>query len=363
MGYQEPRSAAPQLTFTRFADIPQHPRKDWLVRGMLGEGEMTVAFGPPGCGKSALAGDLAAHIACGRPWFGREVSSGGVLYIAAERAALVHRRLRAFSLHHQVADMPLAVISGALDLRTNRTQAREILSYAYTLREEAGSLRLIVVDTVSRALAGGDENGPKDMGALVGALGWLQEMTGAHILAVHHIPADGTQRLRGHGSLLGAADITLNIERASGGRTATIEKSNDLAEDVRLFFDLESVTISSDSETGEGTTAPVVVPMESGPSRSVKTAGRLSPAHKIALGALQEAVVEQGQQHIREDHIPDGVLVVSETVWRGFAYKRGLSEGGDEAQRKAFLRAKQVLLSNGYVAAWGDFVWLLREAA
>src|SRR5215471_8152978 len=55
---------------------------------------------------------------------------------------------------------------------------------------------LIVIDTISRALAGGDENSPKDMGAIVAATSRLQE-TQAHILWVHHMPQDGAERLRG----------------------------------------------------------------------------------------------------------------------------------------------------------------------
>lgn len=84
------------LTFVAFADVEEHPRKDWLVRDFLGAGEMSAIYGMPGTAKSALAGDLGAHVAAGLPWFGRQVSQGAVLYIAAERAALVNRRMAAW---------------------------------------------------------------------------------------------------------------------------------------------------------------------------------------------------------------------------------------------------------------------------
>jgi putative DNA primase/helicase len=60
---------------------------------------MSAKYGMPGTAKSALAGDLGAHAASGHPWFGRPVSQGAVLYIAAERAALVKRRKAAWRLH------------------------------------------------------------------------------------------------------------------------------------------------------------------------------------------------------------------------------------------------------------------------
>jgi AAA domain-containing protein len=66
-----------QLSFTLYRDIELEPRKLWLVYDYLGAGELSCIFGPPGSGKSVLAGDLAAHVAAGRFWFGRRVQQGG----------------------------------------------------------------------------------------------------------------------------------------------------------------------------------------------------------------------------------------------------------------------------------------------
>src|SRR6185369_9187567 len=97
-------------------------------------------------------------------------------------------------------------------------------------------IRLVIVDTLSRALAGGDENSPRDMGALVQNLVCIQEETGAHVHIVHHIPADGTQRLRGHGVVLAAMDTTISIEKVGAIRTATVVKVNDGPEDEEVTF-------------------------------------------------------------------------------------------------------------------------------
>ena len=119
-----------------------------------------------------------------------------------------------------------------------------------------------MVDTVSRALAGGDENSPKDMGSLVGNLAHIQEQTGAHVSCLHHIPADGTQRLRGHGALLGACDTTVKLESINDCRTATLDKVNDGPDGERVTFKLESVELHHDPETDTMTTAPVVIAAE-----------------------------------------------------------------------------------------------------
>ena len=125
---------------------------------------------------------------------------------------------------------------------------------------------LVIIDTISRALAGGDENSSKDMGAIVTTTARLQEATSAHVQWVHHVPIDGGERLRGHGALLGALDTTIIVEKlASGTRTATVIKANDSEEGERIAFTLESV------EIGPETTAPVVVPAD---TQAATPAGR-----------------------------------------------------------------------------------------
>jgi hypothetical protein len=89
---------------TRFAEIDPSPRKTWLVDRLLGAGELSAVFGAPGSGKSVLVSDMACHIAGGRTWLMRTVAPGAVLYVAAERAALVKRRMAAWRIYHGVGD-------------------------------------------------------------------------------------------------------------------------------------------------------------------------------------------------------------------------------------------------------------------
>src|SRR5262249_35497694 len=100
------------LKWTTYSQIDAAPRKDWLVRDLLGAGELSAWYGAPGCGKSALMNDLAGHVAANRPWFGRAVSGGPVLYIAAERPAGGGRGFSAFSPPHRVAGFCLTIGPG-----------------------------------------------------------------------------------------------------------------------------------------------------------------------------------------------------------------------------------------------------------
>jgi RecA-family ATPase len=243
--------------FTLYHDLEAISTKTWLVKNLLGDKEASAFYGAPGSGKSALVEDMGLHIAGGLPWHGRDVKQGAVCYVALERRMLVERRAIAFRERHQIPDLPFAIIGSVLDFRAPQTADAIDAIVKLVKNATTQEVVLIIIDTISRALAGGDENSSKDMGAIVATTARLQEATKAHIQWVHHVPIDGGERLRGHGALLGALDTTINVEKlASGTRTATVIKANDSEEGERISFTLESV------EIGPETTAPVVVPAE-----------------------------------------------------------------------------------------------------
>ncbi len=356
-----PKKLTRGLAFKVFADIELSPRKSWLVAGMFGAGEMSCIYAGPGSGKSILATDMAAHVAAGWEWFSRRVQRSAVLYVAAERARLVERRLAAFRTYHKVDVLPLAVVSGCVDLRSSDAHAREIVDHAKQLREMYGlEVGLVVVDTVSRVLAGGDENSPKDMGALVGFLSQIQENTGAHVLLIHHTPQDGNARMRGHGALLGAVDTSIAIEKAGSSRTATVVKNNDGEDGACITFALESIILAIDPETGEQTTAPVVKPaIASGDIKQTQTT-RLPPSAKIALRALHDAIDDHGEIPPASNYIPAGVKCVTLDHWRETAYRKGVA-GSDlpRARQAAFKRALETLVAGNRVAISEPHAWPL----
>jgi RecA-family ATPase len=246
--------------FILFRELAATSSKEWLVHNFLGAGEASAMYGKPGDGKSVLAEDLALHVAAGRPWHGRPVKRGAVLYVALERRKLVERRAIAFRSTHGIEDLPFAITGGVIDFRDTKGTAAYIAELCDQLDQEtAEPVVLIVIDTLSRALCGGDENSPKDMGAIINTMGAIQERTRAHPLWVHHMPQDG-ERMRGHGALLGALDTTIHVEKTGELRTARVVKSNDSEEGEQVAFTLESVTIGQDGDTE--TTAPIVVPAD-----------------------------------------------------------------------------------------------------
>jgi hypothetical protein len=348
-----------RLTFVAFADVEEHPRKVWLVRDFLGAGEMSAIYGMPGTAKSALAGDLGTHVAAGLPWFGRQVSQGAVLFIAAERAALVERRMAAWRLHYGIDDIPLGIVAKSIDLRSNRKDADSVIRCCERLQKKFGhDPRLVIIDTLSRVLAGGDENAPRDMGHLVANLAHIQEGTGAHVLAIHHVP-QGQLRLRGHGSLLGSMDTTVSLEKsAAGSVTAAIDKNNDGPEGETIAFCLKAIELYHDPETGERTTAPVVIPTEVVP-RQPGCKKPLSPKYERARRALAGLASGSLAKTAPDDWgLPPAINIVPTDVWRDTLLRDGVLDKEDTNVRKRFWELKNRLAAKNVIGERDGCVWI-----
>ncbi|MGA8969472.1 MAG: AAA family ATPase [Pseudolabrys sp.] len=155
-----------------YRELEAESRKEWLVSGLLGSGDASAFYGVPGCGKSMLVEDMALHIAAGREWHGRMTKQGAVLYVALERKTLVERRAIAFRTRYGDSDLPFAVIGGVYDFRDPKTTP-EVLKVAREVETDQ-RIVLVLIDTISCALCGGDENSPKDMGMIVAAMSRLK---------------------------------------------------------------------------------------------------------------------------------------------------------------------------------------------
>jgi hypothetical protein len=353
------RQAGTPFAVTEFAAMRSLNTKSWVVRHWLAVGETSVWFGEPGSGKSVLAEDIGLHVAAGRPWHGHDVAQGAVLYVALERHAVVARRALAFGMHHAVIDdaLPFATVRGPIDFREPETALRVVATVEDLAMRYSCKPALIVVDTVSRALCGGDENSPKDMGLLVANMSRIQAGTRVHLMLTHHQPADGKERMRGHGALVGAVDLTAHVGKAAAGRFAEVVKSSDLEEGRRIAFTLKSITIGQD-EHGEAVTAPVVIEDQAPTAATRRSSPSLTGAAKVALNALREAIGELGAVPPASNYIPPATRTVTMEQWRDFAYRRGISASDEpRARQAAFQRAVQSLRAANAVGIWEPHAW------
>ena len=81
----------------------------WAIDGLIPGEKITWLYGPSRSGKSFIAVDMAAAIASGRPWLGRQCDQSTVVYVAAEGGDEFHARRAAAELAAGACGGPLLV--------------------------------------------------------------------------------------------------------------------------------------------------------------------------------------------------------------------------------------------------------------
>jgi hypothetical protein len=239
----EPAEERSRWNFLSLDDVESLPPPRWLVPGVLTEGSLAAIYGAPESGKSFLAVDISMAIAGGIDWHGRQVERGGVLYIAAEGAPGLGKRFRAWKLGRcaQGRRFDLHLMRDDLNLAAEKDGGAR--AFAQAVADELGPLRLIVIDTLNQTAAGADENSAKDMGRYIASMKLLRNATGATVAVVHHSGKDLSKGMRGSTALLGAMDTTVEVERATDGRSikVTVKKQKDAERESPMRFNLEKV--------------------------------------------------------------------------------------------------------------------------
>lgn len=249
--------------------VKEPPSRDWRLEdtrraggesGLLG-GTLALLVAPGGTGKSLALAQLAVAYASRTPWLEtfdpkpRE-GAGRVLWIAAEdgEAEVRHRKWQAWHAvsREHVETGAGRILSGDISTEATRNimtitaqRAGDLALVECDARGKPSSTRLamelrrmirgegidlVLVDPLSRVIAGGDENDNTRQTFVAMALEDLGRDTGALVVAAHH------ERKGGKGSEGGDADM------ARGGSA--------LVDAARFAFRLEKDPHQDDPATG-----------------------------------------------------------------------------------------------------------------
>jgi hypothetical protein len=327
-----PQSGRFDLTW--FSDIDTTQVKKTFVKGVLGDGEFTMASGLPGTGKSAIMTDVACHVAAGMEWHGRKVRQGFVVYIAAERKKLTERRMAAFRKRHGIGSIPLLVLGGFIDMTSTNIDTRALIAAIRQAEGQCGQPCVwVIIDTLTRVFGPGDQNASKDMGRFVANCDLMLKETGAHVTVIHHTAWSG-ERGKGAIDLDGAVDASFMVKKKGGGSyVLECDGANDAEDGVVTTFRMESVTVGED-EDGNPTTAPVVVPDDAKEAAEAFAAAMSSGHTGKALSVLRDLRRWGGRVAIDE--------------WRKEFYAAYPGEKPHTLKTR-FLRAREALLGAGTV--------------
>jgi hypothetical protein len=282
---------AKALYALRWRDAEPDFEQQYLIDDVMDLGVMVVTYGDSNVGKTYVKLDQCFHIAAGKDWNGHKVKQGLVVYVAAEGGKGFLRRMKAFKLHYGVTDLPFSLVPCPIDLQSEASDTSKLVKL---IREEEAHFGqkcvLIVIDTLARAMAGGDENTAVDMSKFVGHSDRLRAATGATVDVIHHTGKDKAKGARGSSALRAATDTEIEI----GEGIFEAKKQRDMARGDPLNFELVNVDVGSRSD-GKQITACVVRWITASEFDE-----RISPMAGEMLAAL-ERILDAKRDEIEDD--------------------------------------------------------------
>lgn len=255
----------------------------WLVDDVLPADALGALVGPSGKGKTFLTLDLSCSLATGRRWLGHETHCAGapVLYIAAEGTAGLRARIAAWTAEYGTPDggLPVYFICETVNFMT----PEDVDHVVRAMTALPASPSLVIVDTLHRAMPGGDENSAKDVGLVITHADRIRRAAGCTVLIVHHSKKDMDIE-RGSTALRAACDTLMMLRDEEGARSMTCEKQKDAADFAPHTLQFTpvhgSVIVSLAGTNGE--------------TERVADPQNLSTNERMALAALADTGLDTG---------------------------------------------------------------------
>ena len=344
----------------------------WLIKGILPQKGLVIVYGAPGSGKSFFVCDMVAHISAPhiRLWRERKTANGGVAYCFLEGGIGAVNRVAALRSHHgDLGRFYSYPYSMNLSSRPNMSQQQfeqsieaDSFKLVVSIRGQMGTVSVVVVDTLSRAMSGKDENSSVDMTAFISAMDYIAKELDCLVIVVHHAGKDQSKGARGHSSLLAAIDTEMQITRPNldqPGRKAKVTKMKEGGDGGEFGFELEQYYLGRD-EDGDEVTTCLVMPTETDPAQGNFKATRLGPNETVILN-----VYETFQCDFPDKYTPIGtgfpdkpMKCVDLQQFINFAFGRMV--GSEKGARRKVTDAIKTLAEKYIIAINGGLLWRVR---
>lgn len=254
-------SAGPDVFETLSLDeLVNMPPPTWLIEGLIPQHGLVLLYGRPGEHKTFIAVDGALRVAYGLDWHGRTVKRVGVLYIAGEGRFGIGQRIKGWRKKHGLAgvDAPFKLLPVAVHM-LDPANVEKLKRTIDQVRDEVDfEIGMVVIDTVSRAIPGQDENSQEAMSLFVDACAEIQNHCGGVVIGIHHSGKDADRGMRGSTVLLGGCDTAIRVAKEEDHTVLSVEKQKDGEEIEDVHFTMEVVDITIGLGKEQSTLVPVI---------------------------------------------------------------------------------------------------------
>lgn len=286
----------PPLPPLRFRDLcaleDEGPAADWLWRGYLAPGVLTVLSGKPKGGKSTVTFNLLKALESGGEFLGQPAKAAKTVYLSEESPRSLRQKIARFGLQ-----------PGNIHVLTRRDAfpRRPFADVIAAAVEEARRFEaaLLVVDTVAcwSGLERDEEQDAGAMGQVAAVLQWAAAQ-GLAVLAIHHDRKGdgiGVDAMRGSSAFAASADLVLQFrapkEGASERELRGWGRYDETPPGVRLAYDGTyrlGGALNDRSPDGRRRRVLAQLPSE-GPGLTVQeVAGRLQADRHQVAGILEQ---------------------------------------------------------------------------
>jgi AAA domain len=322
------------FSFKSITDMLTMSKEEFLIKRLVPRQGFGVLYGASLSLKSFVALDMSFAVVLGQRWAGRATKQGAVIYVAAEGASGIAKRVGGIMQARKGTPktVPFMLLAASPDLGNPKSGDTDKL--IRSIHAVGAKPALIVLDTLSQMLQGGDENS-QGMQSFVRNSQKLSSELECFVLAVHHIGHHAEKRLRGHSCLPAAADLIIRAERLpdAPASTLSVEKSKDGQSDICLTATMRRVVLGLDDE-GEETSTLVVDRIETGLIPRQERKAKMPKAARLFQRAYHETAKGHGADH-------DDFMELHRS--RVYILNSGQSES---ANRHAYSRGRDWLIEN-----------------
>ncbi len=246
----------------------------WLVPDLIVDRSYSMLVGAPGSLKTYLALDIGLALANGIDtlWPGTAGNCGPVVFAAGEGRSGLRDRARAWEKTYLAGKRTVGSNWWLVDPVPAIAREGEVETFIQLVSHalDGGKPKLVIIDTVGRAMQGISENDQEHASKFTAAIELITKELDCAVLAIHH-SGHGEKRARGSSVFQGDVDMTLFAERDGKEKalTLTMQKQKDAPEwEKPKLVTLEEVQLGEkrnlvvSRNTGAGQPLPAATPQK-----------------------------------------------------------------------------------------------------
>lgn len=309
---------------------------DWLIEDIIPSNSIGMIYGASGSGKSHIIFSMAAMIANGLQWFGKDTKQGNVLIMAGEGLPGLARRLLAIEKNHDLVinrdKIRISDRAIGLDTKNGFKQVKK------AIEELEAPPQVIFIDTLSRHLMNSEENSNDDMARFINKLEDMRLKYGCTIILVHHTGKGEKLGARGASALKANIDFSFKVASENKRCSFSCDKMKDADDSMPdMNFEIKAVNLGEVSSKGKPITGASVVSSSAPP---------LSKAQKPSKEDLALSCFKTDKKEWQEAYVAACKALVSA-----------------DTKKKQFRDARNTLIADGKVIENEDGSFSLVEAA